>query len=271
MNIHVGKRRSVATVLGVLAVFGVGLVIALGVRPAAPNPGHEWSEIALPAGTWSGLDADMVDGMHTGQSGANYIPYADASGNVGIGTTSPAAKLDVNGDMAVAGATVINGAGAWVGDPTGLIGPAPAHEWSGTSLRFQNPDASWGAYTDLQGPQGLTGPEGPEGPQGPQGLTGPQGPTGPEGPQGPQGPRGLTGPEGPQGPPGPAVNSVAVCTIAPKGECWGGYHTPTEICAMCICTGRVIGAGKETCYVQADTGSCGYTNVEDGFCCVCEP
>ena len=32
---------------------------------------------------------------------------------------------------------------------TGLTGDAPAHEWSGTQLRFANPDGSWGAYTDL--------------------------------------------------------------------------------------------------------------------------
>ncbi len=28
----------------------------------------------------------------------------------------------------------------------------PAHQWDGTSLRFRNPDGSWGAWTDLRGP-----------------------------------------------------------------------------------------------------------------------
>jgi hypothetical protein len=31
----------------------------------------------------------------------------------------------------------------------GLAGPAPAHQWSGAQIRFQNPDGTWGAYTDL--------------------------------------------------------------------------------------------------------------------------
>lgn len=42
------------------------------------------------------------------------------------------------------------------GDP-GETGPAPSHEWQGTSLRFANPDGTWGNYVDLQGPQGEAG------------------------------------------------------------------------------------------------------------------
>ena len=41
--------------------------------------------------------------------------------------------------------------------PQGEPGPAPAHEWQGTSLRFKNPDNTWGALVDLQGPQGEAG------------------------------------------------------------------------------------------------------------------
>jgi hypothetical protein len=48
-----------------------------------------WSSGNMGAG--SGLNADMVDGMHIGQSGVNYIPYANASGNVLIGTTTDSA------------------------------------------------------------------------------------------------------------------------------------------------------------------------------------
>jgi len=36
----------------------------------------------------------------------------------------------------------------------GATGLAPAHEWSGTSLRFANPDGSWGSFVNLQGPAG---------------------------------------------------------------------------------------------------------------------
>lgn len=42
-------------------------------------------------------------------------------------------------------------------DLQGADGQAPLHEWNGSELRFQNPDGSWGAYTDLIGPQGEKG------------------------------------------------------------------------------------------------------------------
>jgi hypothetical protein len=48
-------------------------------------------------GSGSGLDADLLDGLSTGQTGSSYIPYANASGNVGIGKSSPVTKLDVGG------------------------------------------------------------------------------------------------------------------------------------------------------------------------------
>ena len=41
--------------------------------------------------------------------------------------------------------------------PQGEPGPAPAHEWQGTSLRFSNPDGTWGDLVNLQGPQGEAG------------------------------------------------------------------------------------------------------------------
>lgn len=39
------------------------------------------------------------------------------------------------------------------GEP-GPKGDKPAHQWSGTSLRFENPDGSWGAYVNLKGQDG---------------------------------------------------------------------------------------------------------------------
>jgi hypothetical protein len=45
------------------------------------------------------------------------------NGAVGIGTSSPAATLDVNGGIAVAGTPVIDTNGNWVGSPAGLEGP----------------------------------------------------------------------------------------------------------------------------------------------------
>ena len=40
------------------------------------------------------------------------------------------------------------------------MGPMPDHQWSGTSLRFQEPDGDWGKYVDLRGPQGYAGAAG---------------------------------------------------------------------------------------------------------------
>lgn len=39
----------------------------------------------------------------------------------------------------------------------GPMGPMPDHQWSGTALRFQEPDGDWGKYVDLRGPQGIPG------------------------------------------------------------------------------------------------------------------
>ena len=43
---------------------------------------------------------------------------------------------------------------------SGISGGMPAFEWSGTQLRFQNPDGSWGAWVDLAGAAGSAGAAG---------------------------------------------------------------------------------------------------------------
>ena len=45
-------------------------------------------------------------------------------------------------------------------------GPSPEFEWSGTSIRFRNPDGTWGKYINIQGPQGIKGEPGDPGPAG---------------------------------------------------------------------------------------------------------
>lgn len=131
--------------------------------------------------------ADGVDGVD-GQDGAQG-PQGP-QGPQGIeGPQGPEGPAGEQGPQGVPGPE----------GPTGNTGPAPDHEWSGTRLRFKNPDGTWSDFTDLQGPQGNQGPQGIEGPQGPQGV---KGDTGPQGPQGPEGPKGDQGEDGPQGPKG---------------------------------------------------------------------
>ena len=163
-------------------------------------------------------------------------------GNVGIGTPTPSAKLDISGAVAINGTTIINASGQWVGSPTGLVGP--------------------------QGPAGPAGPQGLQGSQGATGATGAQGPIGPTGPAGPQGPTGLqgvagpAGPTGPQGPTGPVVHTSAICVV---GQGLGCYA---------ICAHGVVVAIQNvySCFVTSDTGSCQLSGTTSlGSCCVCIP
>ena len=85
---------------------------------------------------------------------------------------------------------------------TGTAGLSPEYEWSGTQIRFKNPDGSWGDWVDLVGPEGPSG-SGTGGPTGPQGVQGPTGPEGPQGGDGPQGLPGIPGTPGSDGTPGP--------------------------------------------------------------------
>ena len=74
MRTYLSRRTPVvvAAVLA-LAMLALGFLAALGVRslvagtasasPAAPNPGHSYDQIELPAGTWPGLNADLLDGL----------------------------------------------------------------------------------------------------------------------------------------------------------------------------------------------------------------
>jgi hypothetical protein len=131
------------------------------------------------------------------------VPYALMANNV-TGAITPTS-------VSVAGTTVIDSNGNWVGPSTGLVGPTgPA-----------GPAGADGAT----GPAGPAGADGATGPMGPQGPAGADGATGPMGPQGPAGADGATGPMGPAGPQGPSgvVNMLSASgsgnnpnTIAPN-------------------------------------------------------
>ena len=130
----------------------------------------------LHLGITVGNDAEM-----TPRSTIRSVPFALAADNA-IGDITP-------NSVSINGTTVINAAGAWVGSPTGLVGPA--------------------------GPAGAMGAAGPAGPAGPMGATGPAGPAGPPGAPGMTGATGATGATGPAGPAGP---SGVVLTVNVDGS-----------------------------------------------------
>lgn len=103
----------------------------------------------------AGYISKFLDNYTIGSSG--IIEYL---GNIGIGTATPQAKLDVIGNVRIDG--------------------------TGSALIF--PDSSV-----VHNRAELIGPQGPAGPQGPTGATGATGPAGPSGPTGPQGPAGANG------------------------------------------------------------------------------
>ena len=150
-----------------------------------------------------------------------------AKGDTGpTGPQGPQGPQGVKGDAGDVGPTGPTGPQGPQGatGPQGSTGSAPAHGWSGSQLRFANPNGTWGAYTDLVGPQGATGPQGPTGPQGVKGNTGATGATGPQGVQGPVGDQGPTGPTGATGPAGPTGPQGATGAQGPVGPNGGTYH-----------------------------------------------
>ena len=131
-----------------------------------------------PQGTFEVIGGGIVDGVQT--TGASAISV-DIAGNVGMGTTTPAAKLDVNGSVKITDGS--EGAGKiLVSDANGL--------------------ATWSDAAAVQGPQGIQGETGPQGVAGVDGINGTNGIDGINGIDGAPGAEGPMGPEGPQGPQG---------------------------------------------------------------------
>ena len=99
---------------------------------------------------------------------------------------------------------VIDAEGRWVGDPTGLVGPAGERGSEGP----QGNAGPAGAQGEA-GPAGAQGSAGDRGVEGPRGLAGEQGAEGPAGVQGEPGPPGERGPAGEAGPVGPPADLSA--------------------------------------------------------------
>ena len=129
-------------------------------------------------------------------------PYARAAADVPGGDITP-------NSVTINGLPVINSAGDWVGNPTGLVGPTGPAGATGP----QGPQGDAGA----QGPQGDAGPQGAQGDPGVQGPQGDAGPQGPQGDAGPQGVQGDAGPQGVQGDPGPSGPTGATGPAGPAG------------------------------------------------------
>ncbi len=149
-----GHLRTGITVLGGILAFTVAWALIGQVPVGAANLG------TIKGFGSGGFISKFLDNYTIVNSG-----IFENQGNVGIGTVTPSAKLDVVGGIRIDG--------------------------QGNGLSFADGSSVY-SRAELIGPPGPQGPQGPQGATGPQGTTGPTGPSGPTGPAGPQGPSGVS-------------------------------------------------------------------------------
>lgn len=146
--------RKSLQITGLVAVFVVlGFAYSLiALRPASAST---TTSNTIKGGGTANFISKFLDAATVGNSG-----LYENLGNVGIGTATPQAKLDVLGNIRM----------------------------QGTASALVFPDNSV-----VHNRAELIGPQGPPGPIGPQGFPGPAGPAGLQGVQGTQGPPGPSG------------------------------------------------------------------------------
>ena len=130
------------------------------------NVSTVYSHTELPLGTWAGIISTSSTGFPSGATGGIF-----SFGRTATGITSRifGSRSNIDGLWYSNGAseesTVWRVASReWVDSKLETIeltpgpqGDKPAHQWSGTSVRFENPNGSWGTYVNLKGNDGSDG------------------------------------------------------------------------------------------------------------------
>jgi hypothetical protein len=165
----------------------------------------------------------------------------EASGFLGVATTNPGNRVEINSDFynaagglqnpAITELTVNGNAGIGGTGATGFSGLRFSDLKSNSIPQLNNPGQGILAvdsngdviYVDATsiGAAGPQGPQGPAGPTGPTGATGATGPAGATGATGPAGPQGATGPQGPAGFSTGAHNGTSMSTQDPTKVSFG--------------------------------------------------
>jgi len=234
--------------------------LEIGVRPGALNDPNEYvvllprQEVTPTPYAIYAKTAGIAQSLGAADGSAATTVYVHSDGKVGIGTTEPTEKLEVDGDIKVGNIIMGNSDikddesirmiidrdnnqtdktfSVWKDGPAGTelfriqedgkvgigtAGPVARLDVAG-EIAVNGSQVVNGLGQWVGDPTGMQGPPGPEGPQGPQGEQGIQGPAGPKGDTGDTGPQGEQGPQGDQGPKGDKGDTGATGAQGIPGE-----------------------------------------------------